>query len=116
MLDNMDAFEAHLKALKPKVKRVRESSIEDKHVASVVSRGGMSPKFVSPGFNGVPDRLDLFPIPFEHRAIVARYFRFTELKAPGKKPRPDQLRVHKMLRDLGFTVDVIDSKPEDLFK
>ena len=35
---------------------------------------------------------------------------FAELKDTGQKPRKRQLRVHGMLRDLGFTVYVPDSK------
>ena len=33
---------------------------------------------------------------------------FAELKAPGKKPRPLQLARHRLLRELGFKVYVID--------
>ena len=32
-----------------------------------------------------------------------------ELKAPGKKPRPDQLREHTRMREAGQDVRVIDS-------
>lgn len=43
------------------------------------------------------------------------YFRveksfFVELKAPGQKPRAEQLRIHEKLRKLGAKVYVIDSK------
>jgi hypothetical protein len=34
---------------------------------------------------------------------------FVELKAPGKKPTPGQLREHARLRELGFRVEVLDS-------
>lgn len=34
---------------------------------------------------------------------------FIECKAPGKKPQPLQLYRHQQLRELGFTVLVIDS-------
>lgn len=40
---------------------LRESSIERKLVTEVKKRGGLAVKFVSPGFDGVPDRLVLFP-------------------------------------------------------
>lgn len=50
--------------------------------------------------NGLPDRLVLLP--------EGKMF-FAELKAPGKKPRPEQVRVHESLRKLGFDVRVIDS-------
>lgn len=35
---------------------------------------------------------------------------FVELKRPGEKPRPEQLREHERLRALGFSVYVIDTK------
>lgn len=50
--------------------------------------------------NGLPDRLVLLP--------EGKMF-FAELKAPGKKPRPEQVRVHESLKRLGFDVRVIDS-------
>lgn len=49
----------------------------------------------------VPDRIVLLP---GGRLI------FVECKAPGEQPRADQLREHKRLRALGFTVVVLDSK------
>ena len=40
---------------------MREKAIEQKLVKAVRARGGIAPKFVSPGFSGVPDRLILLP-------------------------------------------------------
>lgn len=79
---------------------MRERAIERKLIQAVRRSGGLALKFVSPGFNGVPDRLLLFT---GGRAA------FCEVKAPGQKPRP--LQVHRMeqLRRLGFKVFVIDS-------
>ncbi|MGN0618683.1 MAG: VRR-NUC domain-containing protein, partial [Ruminiclostridium sp.] len=57
-------------------------------------------KFVSPNFDGMPDRLILLP----HGKIA-----FAELKAPGKKPRSLQIARHKTLMELGLSVYVIDS-------
>lgn len=88
----------------------RESDIERADRKAVEAEGGKLLKFVSPGLNGVPDRLVLRPIAPEHRELVAKYFRFAEYKKPGKAPRADQLRRHKELRDLGYQVDVIDTK------
>ena len=85
-----------------------ESTIETQHCKRVTEVGGHAYKFVSPGRRGVPDRLDLYPIPEKHRGIVAKYVQFTEVKAPGKKPRPEQKREHARLRKLGFTVNIID--------
>ena len=80
-----------------------EKEIEHKLVVMVKSAGGIAPKFVSPGFAGMPDRLIL--LPDGHMA-------FAELKAPGKKPRPLQLSRHRLLRKLGYRVYVIDDVRE----
>lgn len=79
----------------------RESPVEKHLVAEVKKAGGVAYKFVSPGRRSVPDRIVLLP---GGRLI------FVECKAPGKLPRADQLREHKRLRALGFTVVVLDSK------
>ncbi len=77
-----------------------EKLIEQKLVQAVRKGGGLCLKFVSPNFDGMPDRLILLP-----NGKIA----FAELKAPGKKPRPLQLARHKSLMELGFRVYVIDS-------
>jgi len=74
---------------------MRERDIERKFVAEVKKNGGLALKFVSPGFDGMPDRLVLMP-----NGIMA----FVEVKAKGKKPRPPQLSRHEMLRFLGFAL------------
>ena len=79
---------------------VRESEIEKKMGEAVRAAGGLSLKWVSPGFIGVPDRIVMLP--------GARLV-FVEVKAPGEKPKPHQLRVHEKLRNLGFKVSVVDS-------
>ena len=78
---------------------MREKQIEQKLTLMVKSAGGIAPKFVSPGFAGMPDRLVLLP---------GGVFAFAELKAPGMKPRALQVERHRMLRELGFKVYVID--------
>jgi hypothetical protein len=80
---------------------MRESLIERKLVTEVKKRGGMAVKFVSPGLDGVPDRLVLFQ---------GGRFAFVELKAPGKTMRPLQQRRAKQLAALGFRVFCIDNK------
>ena len=80
---------------------IRESTIEKHLVAEVKKAGGIAYKFLSPGRRAVPDRLVLLP---GGRAV------FVECKAPGEKPRPEQLREHERLRAQGFTVIVLDSK------
>ena len=79
---------------------MREKQIENKLATEAKKLGGIALKFVSPSFDGMPDRLVL--IPDGHLAFV-------ELKVPGKKPRPLQLARHRLLRSLGFRVYVIDS-------
>lgn len=78
---------------------MREKEIERKLMDAVKRRGGICPKWVSPGFDGVPDRIVLFPL-----ARIG----FVEVKAPGEKARPLQKARHRLLRKLGFRVYVID--------
>jgi len=80
---------------------MREKIIERKLIQAVRQCGGLALKFISPGFNGVPDRLLL---------LMGGKVAFVEVKAPGEKPRP--LQVHRMvqLRELGFPVYVVDSE------
>ncbi len=82
----------------------KEKSIEQKLVRATKGRGGICPKLVSPGFDGMPDRLVLLP-----------YGRmgFVEVKAPGEKPRPLQTARHHLLTRLGFKVYVLDA-PEQI--
>ena len=101
---------------------------------AVRKHGGLALKLVSPGLNGMPDRLLLFPgranrlrppvaddsqgvrsaetsdlhgcavAPIEAAGIAA----FAEVKAPGQKPRPLQVHRINQLRKLGFKVFVVD--------
>lgn len=82
---------------------MREKLIEQKLVQEVRKRGGICPKFTSPGFAGMPDRLLLLP----HGRIA-----FVELKAPGQKPQPLQAARHKLLARLGFRVYVLDGEAQ----
>ena len=78
---------------------MRESQIENELTQAVKARGGLAPKFVSPGWDGVPDRLVLMP---------EAHMAFVELKAPGRKLRPLQVRRKTQLERLGFQVYVVD--------
>ncbi|WP_405327311.1 VRR-NUC domain-containing protein [Ruminobacter sp.] len=78
---------------------MKETEIEKKLVLKVKAKGGIAPKFVSPSYAGMPDRIVLLP---------GGVFAFAELKAPGMKPRPLQVSRHRLLRSLGFKVYVID--------
>ena len=76
-----------------------EKRIEQQFIKAVKAKGGIAPKFVSPGLNGVPDRIVLLP---------GGKIGFVEVKAPGEKPRPLQLARHNRLRQLGFKVYILD--------
>ena len=78
---------------------MNEKTIERKLVEITRKSGGLALKFVSPGFDGVPDRIVLYP-----GGCVG----FVELKSPGKKMRPLQVRRKKQLESLGFKVFCID--------
>lgn len=78
---------------------MREKTIEQHLVKEAKRRGGIAPKLVSPGFDGMPDRLVLLP-----KGRIA----FVEVKAPGETPRPLQASRHRLLMKLGFMVYVID--------
>ena len=78
---------------------MQEKYIEQKLVAAVKSMGGMAPKFVSPGIDGMPDRIVLLPM-----GKIA----FVECKATGKKMRPLQNKRKKQLEALGFLVYCLD--------
>ena len=79
---------------------MQEKYIENKLVKAVKEMEGIALKFVSPGLDGMPDRLVLLPM-----GRTA----FVEVKSPGKKPRPLQMARHEMLRKLGFKVFILDN-------
>ena len=83
---------------------MREKIIEQRLVKAVKNSGGIAPKLVCPGFDGMPDRLVLLP---------GGKIGFVEVKAPGKEPRPLQVARHGLLRRLGFKVYVLDA-PEQI--
>ena len=79
---------------------MREKTIEKKLVIAAKDMGGIAPKFMSPGLDGMPDRIVLLP---------GGRMGFVEVKAPGKVPRPLQEARHRMLRRLGFQVYLLDA-------
>ena len=78
---------------------MEEKRIEQKLVKMTSQSGGVALKFISPGCAGVPDRLVLMP---------GGKAAFVEVKAPGRKPRPLQIRRISQLQRLGFQVFVLD--------
>ena len=81
-----------------------EKHVEQALTKAVRERGGLAMKFVSPGLSGVPDRIILMP---------GRCCAFAELKAPGKRMRPLQVKRKRQLESLGFPVYCID-QPEQI--
>lgn len=78
---------------------MREKQVEQKLIRAVKDRGGICPKLVSPGFDGMPDRMVLLP---------GGRLGFVEVKAPGRTARPLQVLRHRLLMGLGFRVYVLD--------
>ncbi|MEE3693357.1 VRR-NUC domain-containing protein [Streptococcus suis] len=78
---------------------MREKIVEQKLVIEVKKRGGICPKWVSPSFAGVPDRLVFLP---------KGKFGLVEVKAPGEKPRQLQEARHRLFERLGFKVHLLD--------
>ena len=78
-----------------------EKDIEWYLVKRVKALGGIAYKFTSPQRRSVPDRLCLLP---------GGVFFFVELKAPGKKPTPQQEREHLRIKALGIPCHVADNK------
>lgn len=76
---------------------MREKQIEQKLVKAVRAAGGICPKLVSPGTDGMPDRMVLLP---------PGRIGFVEVMAPGETLRP--LQTHRQIRALGFPVFVLD--------
>jgi hypothetical protein len=78
-----------------------ESEVENRLCKRVKEElHGRAFKFVSPGCNGVPDRIVLLP--------MGRIY-FVETKAPGKKLRKLQEWVRGLIQELGFVVLRIDT-------
>lgn len=81
------------------VNDMRERTVEQRLVREVKLMGGIAPKFTSPGFDGVPDRIVLLP---------GGKMGFVELKAPGQIMRPLQVQRKRQLEGLGFLVYCVD--------
>ena len=84
---------------------MREKILERKLAEAVKAMGGIAPKFISPGFAGMPDRLVILP---------DGKCGFVEVKRRGEKPRPLQEIRHGMLKRLGFKVYVVDNAEQIL--
>lgn len=80
---------------------MQEANVEKYLIRYVKDKGGLCLKFISASMRGLPDRVVILP--------QGKIF-FVELKAKGKKPRPEQTRVHKLFSSLGVKVYTADSK------
>ena len=78
-----------------------EKDIEKALVKKVKALGGLCIKFTSPSMMGIPDRIVLLP---------KGKLGFVELKRPGGKARPIQVKRIKDLKKLGFKVFILDEK------
>ena len=83
---------------------MRERDIERHLVERVKALGGEVRKVQWIGHRGAPDRLVMFPA-----YMVSKSNCWVELKAPGVKPEPHQLREHARMYRMGELVHVIDS-------
>jgi hypothetical protein len=77
---------------------IRERDVERHLVKGVKELGGEVRKVSWVNRRGAPDRV-----------IFLRGTHWVELKAPGEKPRPEQLREHKRMGDQEAYVYVLDS-------
>ena len=77
-----------------------EKNIEQALVRATKKAGGIAPKLTSPANAGMPDRIIILP----NGKIC-----FVELKAPGQKPRPLQIRQMQRLANLGCMVRTLDN-------
>ena len=89
---------------------MRERDIEAHLVKRVKELGGEVRKVQWIGRVGAPDRLVMTPAVTLSNGWT-RFARTTwvELKAPGAKARPSQVREHERMRAMGQRVVVIDS-------
>ena len=76
-----------------------EKDLERSLSIRVKAVGGICPKFFSPSYAGMPDRLVLLP---------GGRMAFVEVKRNGESSRPLQLSRHRLLQRLGFKVYVLD--------
>lgn len=82
------------------MQKMSEHKIEEQLVKTVKAQGGLCLKLNSTSMIGLPDRLFLLP---------GGKFAFVEVKRPGEKPRPIQLKRLNDLKQLGFQCYVLDS-------
>lgn len=103
----------------------RESTIEQYLVERVKALGGEVRKVKWIGRNGAPDRIVMLPaqtfkkwdgetlrpgqVCYADDSTRPGRTIWVELKAPGEKCRPHQIREHERMRRMGQRVEVVDS-------
>ena len=93
---------------------MRERDVEQYLVEQVKAKGGEVRKVKWIGRNGAPDRIVMLPprapsIADDLQYAGASMVIWVELKAPGEKCRPHQIREHERMRRMGQRVEVVDS-------
>lgn len=89
-----------------------ERDIEAYLVKRVKELGGEVRKVSWLGRNGAPDRFVMLPPQFvadRKLPVQPRTSFWVELKAPGQKAKPHQLREHARMEAMGERVVVVDS-------
>lgn len=79
--------------------KISEQKIEEQLVKAVRGQNGLCLKINSTSMTGLPDRLLLLP---------GGKLAFVEVKRPGGKPRPIQVKRMNDLKQLGFYCYVLD--------
>lgn len=83
---------------------LRERDIERALVTRIKALGGEVRKVKWIGRKNAPDRVVMARDAYIWRTV------WVELKAPGKRPTPAQVREHDRMREVGQCVIVIDSQ------
>lgn len=85
--------------------KLRERNVEQYLVNRVKMLGGEVRKVQWIGRRGAPDRLVMMPVNDRGRDTTI----WVEVKAPGEKAKPHQLREHERMRKMGQRVEVVDT-------
>ena len=88
---------------------MKERDIERHLVKRVKALGGEVRKVQWIGRRGAPDRLVMLPPMYQGLGKIISNHCWIELKAPGVKAEPHQLREHERMRAMSQRVVVIDS-------
>lgn len=82
-----------------------ESKIEQLFKDQAKKYNCLAMKMVSPAVRGVPDQIVM-----GHASDKTHRVIFVEMKRPGSRPRPDQVRMINKMRGNGASVTIIDNE------